>query len=183
MVTRSLRPCRALAARCTALLPLAWRKVAPVIAGPELRTPPGSPNLHAAVPALSARSSTCAVLCSAAHALLHPGRATRARAANRASSALHTALLASGCLPPHGSRICRTRAHSSVLRHATPPLQRRPSRPALARSRAAPPYSLSSGLRAPAHPAPARASTARFAPAHRLPPLRCSLHLLRAFRV
>jgi hypothetical protein len=82
---------------------------------------PGSPNLHAAAPALSARSSTCAALCSAAHALPHPGRATRARAANRASSALRTALLAPGCLPPHGSRICRTRAHSSVLRHATPP--------------------------------------------------------------
>jgi hypothetical protein len=76
-----------------------------------------------------------------------------------------------------------TRAHSSVQRHATPPLQHRPSRPALARPRAAPPYSHNSGLRTPAHSAPARASTARLAPARCLPPLRCSLRLLHAFHV
>jgi hypothetical protein len=62
---------------------------------------------------LSARSSTCAVLCSAAHALLHPGRATHACAANRASSALRTALLAPGCLLLPGSRTSRARARSA----------------------------------------------------------------------
>jgi hypothetical protein len=47
LVTCSLRPCRALAARCSALLPLVREKVALVITGPELRTPPVvAPRAH-----------------------------------------------------------------------------------------------------------------------------------------
>jgi hypothetical protein len=73
-------------------------------------------------------------------------------------------------LARHGPHRRTSSCTAPVRTHSAPSLQRRLSRPALVRPRAAPPCSLCSGLRASAHPTPARASTTRLAHVRRLPP-------------